>query len=217
MYLAGGPGLSKMSVSNELLKTLVLNRTDRKGISLKRNQKNNMLIHQPNENDQCIISDDLVERSRTKGSFEKGQINEAYHHFRHSLDERYMLWRNGGRDLCVYDVEKMEKVETYENFWEMEGGEKARQPASVTAQNVGGQKLKPDETAAGLLDWNGRPQPPWLWPPAGRRTQSCTWWAPWTGMARQQPCHTKNLRGGQSGGTGAADQGRGLGKAGEFK
>lgn len=32
-----------------------------------------MLIHLPNENDQLIITDDLLERNRTKGLLEQGQ------------------------------------------------------------------------------------------------------------------------------------------------
>jgi hypothetical protein len=46
---------------------------DRRGIGLKRNLKDNMIIHQPNDNDEVIITDDLVERNRTKGLSESGQ------------------------------------------------------------------------------------------------------------------------------------------------
>jgi hypothetical protein len=49
---------------------------DRRGIGLKRNLKDNMLVHQPNENDQVIITDDLLERNRTKGVTENGQSKD---------------------------------------------------------------------------------------------------------------------------------------------
>ena len=94
-----------------------------------------MLIHQPTENDQCIITDDLVERNRTKGILENGQVNEAYHHYRHSLDDKYILWRNGQKDLGIYDVENFKNDETVENFW-MYKGKQTMPVAAISNREV---------------------------------------------------------------------------------
>ena len=112
-----------MAVSGGTLKPLYSNRPDRPGVSLKRNSKNHMLLQQPEANDIYCIDEGAVERERTKGRPEPGPINENYHHYRHSLDDRYMLWRNGKKDIDIYDVELMKNDETVPNFWLHQGRE----------------------------------------------------------------------------------------------
>jgi len=50
-------------------------------------------------------------------------VNENYHHYRHSLDSRFVLWRNGPNDLCVYDCERLMNDETFKDFWKYKGRE----------------------------------------------------------------------------------------------
>ena len=135
LYLTGNKGLTKMAASNGVLRPVYSNRPDRPGVVLKRNSKNHMLIQQPEANDIYCIDDGAVERERTKGRTETGPINENYNHHRHSLDDRYMLWRNGKRDIDVYDVEMMRNDETIPNFW-MVNGKESIPIASVSNREV---------------------------------------------------------------------------------
>lgn len=88
---------------------------------LKKNTKDQMLIQQPEANDVKAIDMNDYERDRTRGRSEPGPINEDYHHYRHSLDDRYILWRNGKKDLDIYDCENMKVDETVPNFWSHQG------------------------------------------------------------------------------------------------
>lgn len=88
---------------------------------LKRNTKDHMLVQQPEANDVKALDMKDYERERTTGRRELGPINEDYHHYRHSLDDRYILWRNGNKDLDIYDCENMKVDETVPNFWTHQG------------------------------------------------------------------------------------------------
>ena len=88
---------------------------------LKRNTKDHMLVQQPEANDIKALDMGDYERDRTRGRQEPGPINEDYNHYRHSLDDRYILWRNGNRDLDIYDCENMRVDETVPNFWTHQG------------------------------------------------------------------------------------------------
>lgn len=131
LYLSGGQGVTKMAVNGDKLSVVPQNqkRVDQKGISLKKNLKDNMLVHLANSNDISIMNDDLQEKGRTNGNKEDGQINENYNHYRHSLDDRYILWRNGHNDLSVYDCEALKNDEVIKNFWDY----KAKSTAPVAA------------------------------------------------------------------------------------
>lgn len=88
---------------------------------LKRNSKNQMLVQQPELNDIKALDEQDFVQGKSPGRKEQGPINEDYHHYRHSLDDRYILWRNGPRDLDIYDCEQMRVDETVPNFWTHQG------------------------------------------------------------------------------------------------
>ena len=88
---------------------------------LKRNTKDHMLVQQPEANDIKALDMGDYERDRTRGRPESGPINEDYNHYRHSLDDRYILSRNGKKDLDIYDCENMKVDETVPNFWSHQG------------------------------------------------------------------------------------------------
>lgn len=102
---------------------------------LKRNTKNHMLIHQPESNDIYCIDESAIERERSKGRQEQGPMNETYNHYRHSLDDRYVLWRNGPKDLDIYDCEMMRNDETVQDFW-MHNGRVCRPIAAISNKEV---------------------------------------------------------------------------------
>lgn len=44
-------------------------------------------------------------------------VKQDFKHFRHSLDETYMLWRAGGAKLIIFDLLEQDSDEIVENFW----------------------------------------------------------------------------------------------------
>jgi hypothetical protein len=88
---------------------------------LKRNSKDQMLVQRPESNDITVLDEQDFVKGRSTGRSEPGPINEDYHHYRHSLDDRYTLWRNGPRDLDIYDCELLRVDETVPNFWTYNG------------------------------------------------------------------------------------------------
>lgn len=165
LYLTGNKGLTKVAAQNGNLKTVYSNRPDRPGMMLKRNTKNHMLIQQPEKNDMYCIDEGAIERERTEGRPEPGPINENYHHYRHSLDDRYILWRNGPKDLDVYDCEQMKNDETFPNFWTYK--EKACMPVAAVSNRevskvLGVSQLDPSTQVVHYLekdaDWNNQTQ-----------------------------------------------------------
>lgn len=88
---------------------------------LKRNTNNLMLVQQPEANDIKVLDEQDFIKGKSTGRREPGPINEDYHHYRHSLDDRYILWRNGDRDLDIYDCEQLRVDETVPNFWTYNG------------------------------------------------------------------------------------------------
>lgn len=135
LFLSGNKGLSKIQTKDGILQPVYTNRADRAGIMLKKNSKNHMLIHQPEANDMYCIDDSNIERERTKGRSEPGPMNETYNHYRHSLDDRYILWRNGPKDLDIYDCEMMRNDETVPDFW-THNGQTSRPIAAISNREV---------------------------------------------------------------------------------
>lgn len=123
LFLAGQRGLSKiflMDPSQEP-KPVFTNRLDKAAINLKKNSKGQLLIQQPGTNDLVTIDDSANERDRCKGKYEPGPVNEAFSHFRHSLDDKYIIWKNGLNDIEVVDCEIGKPVEMITNFWSHRG------------------------------------------------------------------------------------------------
>lgn len=121
LYLGGLNGLTKMNHSKGTLSQVQSIKSDRPTVSMKRNSKNHLLLQQPQKNDLYAIDSQNLERERTPGRLDTVAGNEAFRHFRHSLDDKYILWRNGNKDLDVYDCETMETDETISDFWVHEG------------------------------------------------------------------------------------------------
>ncbi len=58
----------------------------------------------------------LINRT-DNGTFEDGEVKQEFKHFRHSLDDTYLLWRSGGSNLIIYDVANRCYDEIIPNFW----------------------------------------------------------------------------------------------------
>lgn len=80
-----------------------------------------MLIQIPEKNDLVCFDENGSERERIIGRPEQGPVNETYNNFRHSLDDRFILWRNGTQDLDIFDSEAMKVAETIPFFWTYQG------------------------------------------------------------------------------------------------
>ena len=91
------------------------------GIMLKRNKHSQILFQQPETNDIICLNEHDYESFSSPGRQERGPIYEDFNHYRHSLDDRYILWRNGDRDLDIYDCEDKKVNESISNFWTHEG------------------------------------------------------------------------------------------------
>lgn len=88
---------------------------------LKRNTKDQMLTHEPETNHISVLDEQDDVRGKLPGRAERGPLNQAYRHYRHSLDDRFILWRNGNRDLDILDCETQKVDETVPNFWTHNG------------------------------------------------------------------------------------------------
>jgi hypothetical protein len=78
----------------------------------------NVLLQVANSNHLAVMDNMLVQRDIIQqGLNEPGDVKQEYKHFRHSLDDSYMLWRSGEADLKIYDVLKGLVSETIANFW----------------------------------------------------------------------------------------------------
>lgn len=53
------------------------------------------------------------------GTFEEGDTKHDYKHFRHSLDDSYMLYRSGGPKLDIFDLSNGTVDENIPTFWIM--------------------------------------------------------------------------------------------------
>jgi hypothetical protein len=122
LYLSGPKGLTKVKVNRDTLTPVYSLKPDHLGgIMLKRNTKNQMLTQEPESNNTHVLDEQDVVRGKIAGRAERGPINENYRHYRHSLDDRYILWRNGNRDLDILDCETQKVDETVPNFWTYNG------------------------------------------------------------------------------------------------
>lgn len=121
LYLTGPKGLSKVAANGANLRTIYSNKPDRAGTTLKRNSQNHMLSQQPGKNDLYCFDDNGIERERIPGKPDPSPADESFCHYRHSLDDRYILWRNGNKDLEVFDCESMKNDETISGFWHYRG------------------------------------------------------------------------------------------------
>lgn len=48
-------------------------------------------------------------------------VKQDFKHFRHSLDDNYMLWRAGGSSMIIYDMQEQRSDEVVETFWNHQG------------------------------------------------------------------------------------------------
>lgn len=48
-------------------------------------------------------------------------MKHDFKHFRHSLDDTYMLWRSGGSCLIIYDLLEQNTDEVIPEFWKHHG------------------------------------------------------------------------------------------------
>lgn len=71
-----------------------------------------------NTNNLVVMDNMLNQKDAIQtGTNEPGDVKQEYKHFRHSLDESYMLWRSGEADLKIVDLQKSLVSETVANFW----------------------------------------------------------------------------------------------------
>jgi hypothetical protein len=80
-----------------------------------------LFLQEPNSNDFKLVDEQLNPKNKLIGNYEGGKVIEDFHHFRHSIDEVYVLWRQGQDSLGIVDVEEFKCVETIDKFWTFEG------------------------------------------------------------------------------------------------
>lgn len=77
-----------------------------------------VLLQVASSNHLVVMDNTLTQKDAIQqGVMEPGDVKQEYKHFRHSLDDSYMLWRSGEADLKVFDVNKGVVSETVANFW----------------------------------------------------------------------------------------------------
>lgn len=92
-------------------------RADRPGVMVECIRNDDLIIQDPVSNDLYKLDGILGLERQIDGLPEAGRPNEDLHHYRHSLDYAYLLWRSGQDNLSIVDVELFECVDVIKRFW----------------------------------------------------------------------------------------------------
>lgn len=120
LYAAGDNGTHAIDVNGPNLKTTTVSRADKPSTTVEVVRDGQVITQEPNTNQLELNDPNLTELKQIDGLFEDGKPVEDLHHYRHSLDHKYMLWRSGQDNLTVVDAEKFEAVEVIKQFWTYE-------------------------------------------------------------------------------------------------
>lgn len=95
-----------------------------------------LIVQEASDNHMLCLDNVLTPTARIEeGTKEEGEVKHDFKHFRHSLDDSYMLWRSGGDALKIYDVTKNKVDETIVNFWRYQS-EKTRPIGAIASADA---------------------------------------------------------------------------------
>lgn len=117
IYASGLNGTSVVGVNGPNLSKLGTTDTQRPSTTVECVRDNHVVLQQPNSNDLYLVDEDLNTVKVIDGLNESGPVNEDFHHYRHSLDYAYLLWKSGQDNLSIVDTETFECVEVIKQFW----------------------------------------------------------------------------------------------------
>lgn len=102
-----------------------------------------VLVIEPLTND-CVFYNNRFEEQKRIAGFPNKSIfylildpaflKETFHHYRHSLDNYFMLWKSGQNSLSVIDLETRERRELISQFWTFQG--RPSMPISAAADRT---------------------------------------------------------------------------------
>jgi hypothetical protein len=70
-----------------------------------------VVIHEPNTNSVKYADRRLNVINQIPGNYEAGIVVEDFHHYKHSVDDVYMLWNKGQDDIGIVDLEEIKCIE----------------------------------------------------------------------------------------------------------
>lgn len=117
IYASGMNGTSVVGVNGPNLSKLGNTDTERPSTTVECVRDDHVVLQQPNSNDLILVDQDLNTVKAIDGLTESGPVNEDFHHYRHSLDYAYLLWKSGQDNLSIVDTENFECVEVIKQFW----------------------------------------------------------------------------------------------------
>ena len=79
------------------------------------------VLQEPNSNNLILMDSQMQPKKSLAGSYENKRPTEDLHHYRHSLDYLYLLWRQGGTSLGIVDAITFDNVDSVNEFWTFQG------------------------------------------------------------------------------------------------
>ena len=126
LYATGKNGTAVVNIGSGPKQKFGGGKRNRRGGHIKCSPTDEIIIMEPGTNDAYITDLDVQERTRIEGFHEKeGKksyfyiilVPEDFRHYRHSLDDYYMLWKSGQDNLSIIDVDIFQKRETIKEFF----------------------------------------------------------------------------------------------------
>lgn len=113
-------GTHSIDVNGPILKENTFTRSDKPSTTLEMAKDGHVITQEPNTNQLELNDPQLSELKQIDGQFEPGKPLEDLHHYRHSLDRKYFLWRSGQDNLTILNKENFEAVDVIKQFWTFE-------------------------------------------------------------------------------------------------
>jgi hypothetical protein len=117
IYATGSSGTHVLDVNGPVLSPVSGLNIDRKSTTAECVRDGHVVLQEPNSNNLFLMDRDLNTVKTIDGLPEGGTVVEDLHHYRHSLDYAYMLWKSGQDNLSVVNTDNFECVEVIKEFW----------------------------------------------------------------------------------------------------
>jgi hypothetical protein len=117
LYATGVNGTHVVNVDGPNMQKVGPVRPDMKSTTVECVRDGCFILQEPNTNN-VYLSDASMNTIKTiDGLPEGGKVIEDLHHYRHSLDYGYLLWRSGQDNLSILDATTFECDEVIKQFW----------------------------------------------------------------------------------------------------
>lgn len=120
IYASGLNGTSVVGVNGPNLTKLGPTEVERPSTTVECVRDGHVILQEPNSNNLFLVDRDLNTVKAIDGLGENGKVVEDLHHYRHSQDYAYFLWRSGQDNLSIIDTDTFECVEVIQQFWTFE-------------------------------------------------------------------------------------------------